>query len=116
MNNNAFSVDNLVEFGMSVAVANQMINSMNSVISNTTIPGANNPTGIKVDPNSVYYIAIDNKPAGPFTVPEISRLISDKKINKDTLVWKPGMPSWETAEKIPEVLRIVALTPPPIPQ
>ena len=114
MDNNMFSVENLVEFGMGVAVANQMVSSMNNVIKNTAVPGANNTVSNNTKTDVVYYAAIDEKAAGPFTVTELSRLIADKKINKNTLIWQPGMPEWKRAEEIPEVLKIVALTPPPL--
>ena len=115
MDNNMFSVENLVEFGMGVAIANQMVSSMNNVIKSTTVPGANNPVGNNTKTDVVYYAAIDEKAAGPFSVTELSRLIADKKINKNTLIWQPGMSDWKKAEEIPEVLRMVALTPPPLP-
>jgi hypothetical protein len=50
---------------------------------------------------------------GPFSEQELSRLIADKKIVKETYIWKPGMPKWEIAEKLPEILKLVALAPPP---
>ena len=36
-----------------------------------------------------------------------------KKNLKETYIWKPGMTSWQIAEKLPEILRLVALSPPP---
>ena len=47
---------------------------------------------------------------------ELSRLIAEKKIVKETYIWKPGMSQWKLAENINEVLRLVAITPPPIPE
>lgn len=44
-----------------------------------------------------------------------SRLILEKKIVKETYVWKLGMLQWDLEENIEEVLRLVALTPPPVP-
>ena len=35
------------------------------------------------------------------------------KIDKETYIWKPGMPKWELSVKIPEILKLVALIPPP---
>lgn len=47
---------------------------------------------------------------------ELSRLIAEKKIVKETYIWKPGMSQWKLAENITELLRLVAITPPPIPE
>lgn len=111
-NNNFYSIDKLVEFGMGVAVANQMVNSMNQAINKMQIPGSGNQLN---SADAVYYAVIEGECKGPYSVTELSRLINDKVIVKETYIWKPGMANWELAENVPEVLRLVALTPPPVP-
>ncbi|GHV39114.1 hypothetical protein AGMMS49546_10620 [Spirochaetia bacterium] len=111
---NFYSVDRLVEFGMSVAIAQQMVKSMNETMSNMQIPGsmysffAQNSTA----PPSVYYAMIDNNQEGPFSETELVRLIIDKKIVKETYIWVPGMKNWQLAENVPAIIKLVALTPP----
>jgi hypothetical protein len=56
---------------------------------------------------------IEGNQAGPFSEQELSRLIAEKKVVKETYIWKPGLPKWEIAEKLPEILKLVALAPPP---
>jgi hypothetical protein len=56
---------------------------------------------------------LDGKQAGPFSENELSRLITEGKVKKDTYVWCPGMAKWELVENVADVLRLVALTPPP---
>jgi hypothetical protein len=109
-----FSINRLVEFGMGIAVAQQMVKTMNDSITNMHIPGTMNPMQ-HVSPQ-LYYVIIDGNQAGPFSEQELSRLIAEKKINKETYIWKPGLSKWELAEKLPEILRLVALTPPPFQQ
>lgn len=109
---NFFSVDRLVEFGLGVAVAQQMSNSMNAMLENTKMPGAMSNCYAAATQGS-YFVMIDDKQAGPFSEEEIFRLIAQGNITKTTYLWKPGMPQWNTAENIPEILKIVALTPPP---
>lgn len=112
-----YSIDRLVEFGLSLAVATQMASSMNETLRNTQIPGARNP----MQPNhleskqAIYYVAHEGKALGPISESELSHLISEKRVCKETYVWQPGMPDWQLAENVPAVLRLVALTPPPIP-
>ena len=53
------------------------------------------------------------KQAGPFSEQEMARLISEGKVVKETYVWMPKLVSWKMAEQVPEVLKLVALTPPP---
>lgn len=112
--NNFYSMDKLVEFGMGIAIASQMANSMNQSLSNMQMPGAGKIESDNLQ--SIYYAVIDGKQTGPYSITEISRLISDKKIVKETYIWKPGMTQWDLAENVSEVLNLVAITPPPIPR
>jgi len=114
MNNDPFfSIDRLVSFGMEMAVAQRMVTSMNDALRGVAIPGPHNePVSV---PQHIYYVVLDGKTAGPFTSPETSRLINEGRINKDTHAWRPGMPAWEKVGNVPDLLRLVALTPPPFP-
>jgi hypothetical protein len=64
---NFFSLDRLVEFGMGMAVAQQMVGTMNKTMKNMHIPGAGNPMR-QTAADIVYYALIDGKQAGPFFV------------------------------------------------
>lgn len=109
-----FSINRLVEFGMGIAVAQQMVNTMNSAMTNMHIPGS--MIQMQTATPQFYYAMIEDNQAGPFSEHELSRLITEKKIVKETYIWKPGLPSWEIAEKLPEILKLVALAPPPFHQ
>ena len=113
MSTDFYSMDKLVEFGMSMAIANQMASSMNQSLNQMQIPGAGKAMPTNAD--NIYFAVIDGKQSGPYSLTELSRLISEKKIVKETYIWKPGMVQWELAENVSEVLRLVAITPPPIP-
>ena len=111
---NFFSMDKLVEFGMGMAVAKQMAESMNASLAQMPIPGA----GKVQDQNyeKVYYVAVDGKAEGPYSLTEMTRLVGEGKIHKETYIWKPGMKNWDLAENVEGLLRLIALTPPPIPE
>ena len=112
--NNFFSINKLVEFGLGMAVAQQMVKTMNESMTNMHVPGAMNPME-KPRPKSFYAI-IEDKQAGPFSEQELARLITEKKVVKETYVWMPSLPNWKMAEEIPEVLKLVAVSPPPFNQ
>ncbi len=105
-----FSINRLVEFGMSMAIAEQMVKTMNSAMANMHIPGSMNPMQTAVP--QFYYAIIEGNQGGPFSEQELSRLIAEKKIVKETYIWKPGIADWRIAENFPEILKLVALTPP----
>jgi hypothetical protein len=113
-NSTVFNVERLIEFGMSAAIAGQVIRNMNDTMAATMQQW---PSTMKIPqspPSILYYAALEGKQAGPFSETEIVRLINDKKINRETLVWHQGMSAWKRAEDVPEVLRIIALSPPPL--
>ncbi|MBP3285365.1 MAG: DUF4339 domain-containing protein [Prevotella sp.] len=62
----------------------------------------------------VYYVALDGQPTGPLNDSELSQLILQKHVNKDTLAWVPGMLGWKPIEQVPAILKVIALTPPPL--
>ncbi len=112
-NDNYFSIDRLVEFGLGMAVAQQMVNSMNHALTNTAIPGAMQGPGAGRVVSSSFFAVLDGKQAGPFSEEEMSRLIASGRVTRTSHVWKPGMAKWDLAENVAEVLKLVALCPPP---
>jgi hypothetical protein len=109
------AVERLVDFGLSAAVAQRMVASMNSALDAMNLPGR------QPGPASAsalgFWIVFEGKPAGPFQEAQLMQLIANGKLDKSSHVWKPGMPRWETVGNAPEVLRLIALSPPPfIPQ
>lgn len=113
MNNQDFySTDRLIDFGMSMAVASQMARTMNQIMDETRIPVQQ----IKQPAPSLYYVGIDGRPVGPLNEGELSQLIAQKKVTKDTLAWMPGMAGWLPVEQVPAILKIVALMPPELPK
>ena len=76
-----FSINRLIEFGMSVSIAQQMVNTMNESINKMQIPGSMNQMN---NPQNFYYVILDGKQAGPFSESEVIRLFFEKKIDKNT--------------------------------
>lgn len=112
MNNDSFfSLDRLVEFGLGMGVAQQMVNVMNQSMQNMYVPGSAN-TIPRAAP--IYYVALNGTQVGPLNDSEMMQLISQQKVTKDTLCWMPGMNGWQPIEQVPAVLKLIALTPPPL--
>ena len=109
-----FSIDRLVEIGMGMTIAQQMIKTMNESMTHMHIPGAMN--SIESPKQLFFYAMIEGKQAGPFSEQEITRLIGESKVSKETYIWMPSLSNWKMAEQIPEVLKLVALAPPPFNQ
>lgn len=110
-NDNFYSTDRLVEFGMNVAMAQQMVQMMNQTMSQMHTPGSIDTIA---QPNLCIYVAIDGKPVGPIGEKEFMQFLSNKSITKDTLAWMPGMLYWKKICEVPAILKFVALAPPPL--
>ena len=107
-----FSIDRLVEFGLGIGIAQQMVGIMNQYMQQMYVPAS-----IQSMPKpmlNIYYVVINNEQIGPLNDCELSHMISQKCIDKDTLAWVPGMAVWKPIEQIPAILKIVALIPPPL--
>jgi len=110
--NSFFSIDRFVEFGLGMGLAQQMVGMMNQYMQSMYVPGS-----IQSMPKpmpQIYYVAIDGQQVGPLNDSELSQLVIQKRINKDTLAWVPGMMGWKPIEQVPAVLKVIALTPPPL--
>ena len=108
-----FSVDRLIEFGLSMGIAQQMVGMMNQYMQSMYVPGS-----IQAMPKpmpQIYYVAIEGQQVGPLNDSELSQMVYHKQITKDSLGWVPGMSDWKPIEQIPAILKVVALTPPALP-
>ena len=97
------SVDKLVEFGVSMSIASKIVDSMKSSLETSELK-------LRQDEESLYYVAIDNKSAGPYKYEELSSLLDTQVIRKETLVWKTGTDNWKTADNFPEILKLILMS------
>lgn len=98
MENNYSTIGDLMEFGMGLAVAQQMIRTMNNCVSNLqscNIPNTRN-----------YYAIINNKQAGPLTEKNVKDYIKAGIISQYSLVWFFGLKGWSMALNVPEINKL----------
>jgi membrane protease subunit (stomatin/prohibitin family) len=62
-----------------------------------------------------YFLAINGKQEGPFTINDISKMVATAAITKDTLAWKKGMQNWLAVAAVPELSDLLGNAPPPLP-
>lgn len=102
------SIDKLVEFGLGVSVARQMIHMMNSTMQSMCVPGQT----INQPKQKEWFVAIDRKPSGPYSGEDMKKLLLDKKLEQNDLVWCSGMREWQQAKNVPEILKMIIQLPP----
>ena len=111
--NSFFSVDKLVEFGLGMAMAQQMVGIMNQSMRQMYVPGSMQAMP-SPQPVSHIYVAMNGSPVGPLTEETFGQMVISKKVSKDTMAWLPGMGTWKPVGEIQSLLKIIALTPPPL--
>lgn len=93
--------DKVVEFGMGMAVMQQVPQMMNAA---TT--AANQPAPPPIPKATSYFLAIGGKQYGPFTLEQLRPFVPTGQITKETLVWCQGMSAWEPAASRPDIAPI----------
>ena len=104
------ALNRLMEFGLGMGVAQQMIGTMNATMQTMQNPIAKLPQQTLAE----WYVVENGKPAGPYTEREIKSMLLSKAIGKDTLVWTQGMSEWQVASEQPEILKMITTLPPQI--
>ena len=111
--NNFNSIERLMEFGMSMAVAQQMMQTMNHAMQKMNTPQFEN-VNVPLPQQKHFYALVNDIPQGPFTESELTHHIVAGRVQKSTMVWLHGLPSWMPAEQVLDVNKLFSLVPPPI--
>lgn len=105
------TIDHLVEFGLGIAVAQQMVSTMNHSVDNMRIAGVENKFHKSI---TEYFAVVDGKQAGPFDEEELKTLVQSHVITKEILMWTKGMSAWKYAGELSIVNKIFMLYPPKV--
>lgn len=99
--------------GMGFAMAQQMSN--NIATTQSQMPqAATTPPPVPSQPT--YFYAHNGQQSAPVTFEQLSSLFANRTINRDTLIWKQGMPDWRPLKEITELKSFLGgSTPPPLP-
>lgn len=92
--------------GMGVGMANMM---------NQAFSGSSQPQGPPPIPGTNFFVAIGGQQQGPLGMEQLKQYVSQNQINRDTLVWKQGMPAWTKAGEVVELSQLFSSMPPPLP-
>jgi membrane protease subunit (stomatin/prohibitin family) len=105
-NSEGGTMGDMIGMGAGLAMGQQMTNSMQT--NNTSTPP---PL-----PNQIaqYFVAIEGKSQGPFSLEQVEKDLLSGKIDADTLIWTQGMDDWEKASSI--LSTTFKQTPPPLNQ
>ncbi len=116
---------------MSMALANQMIGTMNYTLNNMQVPGqpvrarnngapqnqaapeapgAQGGVAAPQAPQAQYYAVVDGHVAGPLDERQVGRLVQAGSLTEQTLVWMPGLTAWKYAADVPAIYKLILLS------
>ena len=101
-NSEGGGISDMVGMGAGMAMGQQMTNTMNA-----------SPTPPPL-PNKIkqYFVAVEGKQTGPFSLEEIEKELLSGIITKETLLWTQGLETWTKAGSL--LSDSFAQTPPPL--
>ena len=106
MENSSDFLEKMMELGIGMSVLQQMPKMMAGVMPNDAPGSVNNPPVLC--PAEVY-IVVDHSQAGPFSQDDLLKLVKNRLLLPETLVWKHGMANWQPASQVPEVNKLFIL-------
>ncbi|WP_422083037.1 SPFH domain-containing protein [Ulvibacterium sp.] len=105
--------------GMGFVLAQQMGNMMNpqavqQPFGGPTVQGA--PVPPPMPAQILYHYAVNGQQMGPVSFDRLKELFAARAINRDSLIWKPGMQEWAALKDVEELKGFLGgTTPPPLP-
>ena len=122
-----------LEAGVGLAVAQQVIRALGNVgvkggatifaqdpimegAGQATVAPAAVPPPLGQSDGVSFHVAVDGKPVGPLDVAGLAKLLEQGKLGPQTLVWQPGMASWQAASAHPALMQLFRQEPPPLPR
>ena len=109
-----------VGMGMGFAMAQQLSKNMSAQQQSPAAPQAP-PAAPQAPPpepstEDVYHVAENGQQLGPFALDALKQQIQSGQFTQDSLVWKPGMSTWQKAGELDELASLfVQAAPPPLP-
>lgn len=100
--------------GLGIGMAAQMAQAFSGATNaNTTSEStpAQTPPPLIQDSQTIH-VAIDQNPAGPYTIAQIRSMIENGQVNTQTLVWSAGMAGWMPASQVPALIAFFQVAPP----
>jgi membrane protease subunit (stomatin/prohibitin family) len=98
--------------GLGLAIGGQIANNLPGMAGAPAArPGAMPPPL----PAQAIFVSLSGQQAGPFDLAQLKQLALERKVDRDSLVWREGMAAWAAAASLPEIAALFAAVPPKLP-
>ncbi len=106
------ALERLMEFGLGVGIAQQMVGTMNQVIQHTVRVGS--PEAFRAADQQAFYVVVNGAVAGPWSRQQVQSALLTGTLARDTFVWTPGMAQWARSADV-GYFHMPVIAPPPLP-
>ena len=103
------NISDMVGMGAGIALGQEMTKKLTQAKIDK-----NTPPPLPEINYTMYHVALEDTPEGPYDIRTIQKYIRDGRIKRDTLIWKDGLKDWVEAESL--LKKYFGQTPPPLPQ
>jgi len=105
------ALERLMEFGLGLSIAQQMVGTMNQVMQQSVMTGSLSAN--RRSDQQPFYVVIDGAIGGPWSRQQLQAAFLSGRLTSDTFCWTQGMAQWARAGDIGYFHQPVA--PPPMP-
>lgn len=114
-NGNGFNMAAMMaSMAVGSAVGQNIAGTMNSMMNGLQQPVQQGAVPPPV-PSTAYHVAVNGQATGPFDMSTLAQMATSGQLTADSLVWRPGMPSWVKADSVADLKNLFANGMPPIP-
>lgn len=105
-------IERLMEFGIGIGIAQQMVKTMNHALNQSVVSGS--PQANRNTDQQQFYVVIDNVVGGPWSRQQVQSAMLSGRLGRDSFVWTPGMAQWSRMEDV-SYFTTPPVQPPPLP-
>ncbi|MEM9628245.1 MAG: SPFH domain-containing protein [Pseudomonadota bacterium] len=107
-----------IGIGAGIAMGQQMADQLSGAAGASTPPvsqaaAASTPPPLPAD--KTFHVDVGGTAKGPFNGDQLSAMVADGTLRRETLVWSQGMNDWQPAGQVSELAGHLAAVPPPLP-
>ena len=99
--------------GLGVGLGQQMSAQAGQMVTQLAPGGA--PPALAAASAVSFHVALNGQQLGPFPVAVLQHMIPAGTFDAASLVWRPGLASWQAASTVPELAGLFSPVPPPMP-
>jgi hypothetical protein len=108
---------NAVNLGVGLAMGQKLGETLSSSSRPATAaPATGGPTPPPVPGESQFFVAVDGRQTGPFSLKELQQQAGNGQLTRASLVWTQGMAAWTPAGEVERLNELFAAMPPPLPK